>query len=91
MSNQSETGRPTGTTTRRRSGIDGFFKITERGSTVGREVRGGVVTFFTMAYIIVLNPLILGFAPGHRTATFLGGGDGPTSRPSPPAPRWSPA
>ncbi len=42
--------------------MDKFFKITERGSTIGREVRGGVVTFFTMAYIIVLNPLILGFA-----------------------------
>ncbi len=42
--------------------MDKFFKITQRGSTVGREVRGGVVTFFTMAYIIVLNPLILGFA-----------------------------
>jgi len=42
--------------------VDKYFKITERGSTVGREVRGGVVTFFTMAYIIVLNPLILGFA-----------------------------
>ncbi len=43
--------------------MDKFFKITERGSTIGREVRGGVVTFFTMAYIIVLNPLILGFVP----------------------------
>ncbi|MCW2760454.1 MAG: Xanthine/uracil/vitamin permease [Marmoricola sp.] len=43
--------------------MDKFFKITERGSTVARELRGGVVTFFTMAYIIVLNPLILGFAP----------------------------
>jgi adenine/guanine/hypoxanthine permease len=56
--------------------VDKFFKITERGSTVGREIRGGVVTFFTMAYIIVLNPLILGFAKdadGH----FLGGGSGP--------------
>jgi AGZA family xanthine/uracil permease-like MFS transporter len=27
---------------------------------VGREVRGGLATFFTMAYIVVLNPLILG-------------------------------
>src|ERR1700712_1252207 len=44
------------------SRVDKFFKITERGSTVGREVRGGLVTFFTMAYIVVLNPLILGFA-----------------------------
>lgn len=42
-----------------RTGLDGFFKISQRGSTVGREVRGGVVTFLTMAYIIVLNPIIL--------------------------------
>lgn len=41
------------------SGLDRFFHITERGSTIGREVRGGFVTFFTMAYILVLNPLIL--------------------------------
>jgi adenine/guanine/hypoxanthine permease len=64
-------------TTRRPGGrgIDGFFKITERGSSVGREVRGGVVTFLTMAYIIVLNPLILGFVP-DSTGAYLGGGDG---------------
>lgn len=56
--------------------MDSFFKISERGSTVGREIRGGVVTFFTMAYIIVLNPLILGFAKdihGH----FLGSNTAP--------------
>lgn len=41
------------------SSLDGFFKISERGSTVAREVRGGLVTFFTMAYIIVLNPIII--------------------------------
>ncbi|WP_246005031.1 NCS2 family permease [Nocardioides marmorisolisilvae] len=55
--------------------MDTFFKITERGSTVGREIRGGIVTFFTMSYIIVLNPLILGFAADHD-GKFLGGGDG---------------
>jgi adenine/guanine/hypoxanthine permease len=27
---------------------------------MGREIRGGLATFFTMAYIVVLNPLILG-------------------------------
>ncbi len=44
-----------------RSGVvDRYFKITERGSTMTREVRGGLVTFVTMAYIIILNPLILG-------------------------------
>ncbi|MDT0203700.1 NCS2 family permease [Nocardioides sp. AE5] len=41
------------------NGLDRFFKISERGSTVGREVRGGIVTFLTMAYILVLNPIIL--------------------------------
>ncbi|MEV0115662.1 NCS2 family permease [Streptomyces sp. NPDC050844] len=43
-------------------GLDGYFKITERGSTPAREVRGGFATFFAMAYIIVLNPIILGSA-----------------------------
>src|SRR5919112_5981840 len=43
-----------------RNGFDRFFEISVRGSTIGREVRGGLATFFTMAYIAVLNPLILG-------------------------------
>ncbi|MDC4232200.1 NCS2 family permease [Actinomyces sp. B33] len=42
--------------------IDRFFHITQRGSTVAREIRGGVVTFFAMAYILVVNPAILGAA-----------------------------
>jgi AGZA family xanthine/uracil permease-like MFS transporter len=45
-----------------RNGFDRYFEISRRGSTVGREVRGGLATFFTMAYIVVLNPLILGGA-----------------------------
>ncbi|GGT11706.1 NCS2 family permease [Streptomyces chromofuscus] len=44
------------------NGVDRFFRISERGSTFGREIRGGFATFFTMAYILVLNPLILGSA-----------------------------
>ncbi|MER7172288.1 NCS2 family permease [Streptomyces mesophilus] len=44
------------------NGLDRFFKISARGSTVAREVRGGFATFFAMAYIIVLNPIILGSA-----------------------------
>ena len=59
----------------RAKGLDGFFRISERGSTLGREVRGGVVTFLTMAYIVVLNPLILGFVP-DSTGAYLGGGTG---------------
>jgi adenine/guanine/hypoxanthine permease len=60
--------------------VDKFFQITARGSTVGREVRGGVVTFFTMAYIIVLNPLILGFAK-DADGRFLGGVNAPDNLP----------
>ncbi len=48
--------------------LDRYFKITERGSTLSREVRGGFATFFAMAYIIVLNPIILA-APRTCTAT----------------------
>ena len=55
--------------------LDSFFKISERGSTIGREVRGGVVTFFTMAYIVVLNPIILGGATDVN-GDFLGGEGG---------------
>ena len=59
-----------------RGALDRYFHITERGSTVGREVRGGLATFFTMAYIVVLNPLIIGTQP-DGTGSFLGGGDAP--------------
>ena len=41
------------------SGLDKFFKLTKRGSSVGQELRGGLVTFITMAYILILNPVIL--------------------------------
>lgn len=49
--------------------LDRYFHITARGSTYSREVRGGFATFFTMAYILVLNPIILGSAKdkfGHQ-------------------------
>ncbi|MEV4219837.1 NCS2 family permease [Nonomuraea sp. NPDC049725] len=39
--------------------LDRFFELSGRGTTVGREVRGGVTTFMAMAYIILLNPIIL--------------------------------
>ncbi|HEU5222782.1 MAG TPA: NCS2 family permease [Candidatus Lumbricidophila sp.] len=41
------------------SALDRFFEITKRGSTIGAELRGGLVTFVTMAYIVILNPIIL--------------------------------
>ena len=59
-----------------RNAVDRYFKITERGSTIGTEIRGGLVTFFTMSYIIVLNPLIIGTVRSGD-GQFLGGGDAP--------------
>jgi AGZA family xanthine/uracil permease-like MFS transporter len=43
-----------------RSWLDRYFHITHRGSTVAQEVRGGITTFMAMAYILLLNPLLLG-------------------------------
>ncbi|MGH2446498.1 MAG: NCS2 family permease [Candidatus Limnocylindria bacterium] len=40
-------------------GLDSFFKLTERGTSVGTEVKAGITTFLVMAYIIVVNPQIL--------------------------------
>jgi AGZA family xanthine/uracil permease-like MFS transporter len=41
------------------SRLDRFFELSARGSTLTSELRGGVVTFIAMAYIVVLNPIIL--------------------------------
>jgi AGZA family xanthine/uracil permease-like MFS transporter len=52
----------------RRGGLDGYFGITERGSTPRIEVMAGLTTFMTMAYILFLNPLILS-APDREGTT----------------------
>ncbi len=44
------------------SGLDSFFKLQERGTSFGTEVRAGVTTFLVMAYIIFVNPSILSAA-----------------------------
>jgi len=64
----------TATGTGRTGALERYFRIRERGSTLAREVRGGVVTFFTMAYIVVLNPLIIGFAQ-DGDGNYLGGSE----------------
>ncbi|WP_028660967.1 NCS2 family permease [Nocardioides insulae] len=43
--------------------MDRFFRISERGSSVRTEVLAGLVTFATMAYILVVNPAVLGELP----------------------------
>ena len=52
--------------TTRGKGLDGYFRITERGSTVRTEVIAGLTTFMTMAYILFLNPLILNTIPDRN-------------------------
>jgi adenine/guanine/hypoxanthine permease len=51
-----------------RSWLDRYFHISERKSSVPREIRGGVTTFMAMCYILLLNPLLLSGpdAHGHR-------------------------
>ena len=39
--------------------LNQFFRIEERNSSIATEVRGGVATFLTMAYILAANPAIL--------------------------------
>ncbi len=41
--------------------LERWFKLRENSTTVGTEVMGGITTFFVMAYIIALNPIILNF------------------------------
>src|SRR5919109_4314904 len=41
--------------------LERWFKLRENATTVGTEVIGGVTTFFVMAYIIALNPIILNY------------------------------
>ena len=58
--------------------MDQFFKLKERGSSVGTEVRAGLTTFLAMAYIIAVNPGLLEAAGipsvAAVTATCLGAG-----------------
>ncbi|MFC5370794.1 NCS2 family permease [Arcanobacterium bovis] len=54
------------------SWLDSYFNISARKSSVRSEVRGGFVTFLSMVYILVLNPIIL--SGPDSTGGFLGGG-----------------
>ncbi|GBF12573.1 guanine/hypoxanthine permease PbuG [Tepidibacillus sp. HK-1] len=42
------------------SGIDRFFGLSERNTTVRTELLAGITTFLTMAYILIVNPFFLG-------------------------------
>ena len=45
-----------------RNWFDSYFKVTEAGSTIGTEVRGGLTNFLVMSYILVVNAVILSSA-----------------------------
>ncbi len=54
------------------AGLDSYFKISERGSSVGTEVRAGITTFLVMAYILFVNSNILSDAGLDRSAVAAG-------------------
>lgn len=74
-----------------KSRLDHFFGISARESTFSREIRGGLATFFTMAYIVVLNPIIIATAQDVQKQYIGDGTAGPNvalvrrARPSWPA------
>jgi AGZA family xanthine/uracil permease-like MFS transporter len=41
--------------------VNDFFQLAQRGTSVGVEIRAGITTFMVMAYIIFVNPIMLGF------------------------------
>lgn len=51
--------------------IDDYFGISRYNSTVKTEVLAGLTTFMTMAYIIIVNPLILSTAGMDYKAVFV--------------------
>ena len=51
--------------------LDQFFRLSERGSDLRTELRAGLATFLTMAYIAFVNPQILGDAGMPFDAVFV--------------------
>lgn len=51
--------------------LDNFFKLKENGTDVRTELLAGLTTFLTMAYIIFVNPSILGDAGMPKDAVFV--------------------
>ena len=51
--------------------LERFFKLKENNTTVKTEVMAGITTFMTMAYILAVNPSILGDAGMDPTAVLI--------------------
>lgn len=50
--------------------MEQFFKLKERGTDVKTEIMAGITTFMTMAYILAVNPSILGDGGMDKGAVF---------------------
>ncbi|MDO1605333.1 NCS2 family permease [Lactobacillus sp. YT155] len=50
--------------------VDNFFEISKNNSTIKTEVTAGITTFASMAYILFVNPTILGQAGMDKGAVF---------------------
>ncbi|MCQ1057973.1 NCS2 family permease [Photobacterium sp. DNB23_23_1] len=57
--------------TPRKSGLDGYFKISQRGSSVKQEVVAGLTTFLAMVYSVIVVPSMLGAAGFNQGAVFI--------------------
>lgn len=51
--------------------MEKFFRLKENKTTVNTEILAGFTTFFTMAYILIVNPQILGQAGMPEGAVFI--------------------
>ncbi len=51
--------------------VKDFFKLEEKGTSVGRELIAGLTTFLSMAYILVVNPMILGATGMDPSGVFI--------------------
>lgn len=54
-----------------KAALERIFHLSEKDTTVRKEIVGGVVTFITMSYILAVNPSILGATGMDATAVML--------------------
>lgn len=58
------------TSKKNKSFLDRVFKLSDNNTNVKTEIIAGITTFMTMAYILVVNPSILGDAGMNKDAVF---------------------
>ena len=56
---------------KQQGGLDGYFHITARGSTVRQELIAGLTTFLAMVYSVIVVPSMLGAAGFNQGAVFI--------------------